>query len=212
MGGTMRALTREEIRHDPWDAADGGAVRLWIKERKQSVVNYTAHNQHVFRHNPLLFPEGHFSHGANARQLDQGAMMGTAQLRGLAGVLDGRRYRRNHRARPPSASPALRRRWQRRVLHIARARRSRFHRCRTEGAADGRDLFFDEHHFSVDQSYFRATAALISVSRPKITTSSWLQPVSTHAKLVHPLLNCTSAAQQSALAAYWCIPAQSLAV
>ena len=93
--------------------------------------------------------------------------MGTAQLRGLAGVLDGRRYRRHHRARPPSASPALRRRWQRRVLHIARARRSRFHRCRTEGAADGRDLFFDEHHFSVDQSYFRATAALISVSRPK---------------------------------------------
>ena len=63
-------------------------MRLWIKEKKQSVVNYTAHNQHVFRHNPLLFPEGHFSHGANARQLDQGAMMGTAQLRGLAGVLD----------------------------------------------------------------------------------------------------------------------------
>lgn len=88
VGGAIRALTPEEIQHDPWDAADGGAVRFWIMEKKQSVVNYTAHNQHVFRNNPLLFPEGHFSHNANARQLDQGAMMGTAQLRGLAGVLD----------------------------------------------------------------------------------------------------------------------------
>ena len=57
MGGTMRALTPEEIRHDPWDAADGGAVRFWITEKKRSVVNYTAHNQHVFRNNPLVLPK-----------------------------------------------------------------------------------------------------------------------------------------------------------
>ena len=52
----MRALTEDEIWHDPWEeAAAEGAVRRWIEEKKHR-SSTTRHNQHILRNPSLLFP------------------------------------------------------------------------------------------------------------------------------------------------------------